>query len=210
MKKKRVSKIIVPIIVAFAAYLLLDYLNIPSFIGIEPTNINVDVFGVLLDAVIVLILYVISFYYIENRQNEKDTNAVDTADTLITKTYQECLENLKFLDNRIMIREYIIPKIDGNKTDSENKVVYNLQTLPFSSFEAVISLASEGYIVKNKIESYLDIKKEYQYLVSVKITFFDMDNPQSDEQRAMYNDIQTRDSAIKKKLEEFLSNTSGA
>ena len=45
--------------------------------GLVPNNINVDVFGILFDASIVLILYVISFYYIENKQNEKDANARD-------------------------------------------------------------------------------------------------------------------------------------
>lgn len=85
-----------------------------------------------MDTSVVLVLYVISFYYIENRQNERDANARDTVDVLLAKTYQECLNNLNFLDNREMIGKYIIPKIDGNKTDSENKVINNLQTLPFS------------------------------------------------------------------------------
>lgn len=200
-KKKKTSKIILLLIMVFFVYLFLDYLNIPEFIGISSTNLNIDIFSALFNAVIVLILYVISFYYIENRQNEKDNNAIDIVDVLIKKTYQECLENLRFLDNREMIGNYIIPKVDGNKPDSENKVIHNLQTLPFSSFDAVIDLAANGYVEKEKIENYLDIKKEYQYLVSIKITFFDMDNPETLEQKAMYNNIQARDSA---KLNDFL------
>lgn len=158
-----------------------------------------------MDTSVVLVLYVISFYYIENRQNEKDANARDTVDVLLAKTYQECLNNLNFLDNREMIGKYIIPKIDGNKTDSENKVINNLQTLPFSSFDAVIDLAANGYIEKVKLNDYLDIKKEYQYLISVKITFFDLVEPENDNQKAMYDDINIRDYALKAKLDRLIN-----
>lgn len=203
--KKRTSKFIVPIIVTLVVFFVFDYVNLPSLVGLIPNNINVDIFGILLDTSVVLVLYVISFYYIENRQNEKDANARDTVDVLLAKTYQECLNNLNFLDNREMIGKYIIPKIDGNKTDSENKVINNLQTLPFSSFDAVIDLAANGYIEKVKLNDYLDIKKEYQYLISVKITFFDLVEPENDNQKAMYDDINIRDYALKAKLDRLIN-----
>lgn len=203
--KKKTNKFILPIILALAAYIVLDYVNVPSLIGLIPNNINTDMFGILFDASVVLVLYVISFYYIENKQNEKDANTRDNVDVLLKKTYQECLDNLKFLDNREMIEKYIIPKVDGNKTDSENKVINNLQTLPFSSFDSVIDLASNGYIEKIKLNDYLDIKKEYQYLISVKITFFDLVKPETIEQKVMYDDIHTRDFALKSKLSRLLN-----
>ena len=52
---------------------------------------------------------------------------------------------------------------------------------------------------------YLDIKKEYQYLVNVKITFFDLIEPKTAEQRAMYNDIQSRDYALKLRLKNCIT-----
>ena len=204
MKKKTSEKIIL-IILMITTYLILDYINFPSLIGLIPDKINADFFSIIFDAFIVLILYVISFYYIENKQNEKDDNARDVVDVLLEKTYQECFDNLNFLDNREMIEKYIIPKVDGNKTDSENKVINNLQTLPFSSLDSVIGLASNGYIEKTKLNDYLDIKKEYQYLISVKITFFDLVKPETVEQKAMYDDIRSRDYALKSKLSRFLN-----
>lgn len=187
------------------AYLILDYVNVPSLIGLTPDNINIDMFGIFFNTAVVLILYVISFYYIENKQNEKDANARDTVDILLKKTYQECLSNLNFLDNKEMLEKYIIPKIDGDKLDSENKVVNNLQILPFSSFDAVIDLAANGYVEKKKFDDYLDIKKEYKYLISVKITFFDLVDPQTEEQKSMYNDIRKKDTALKAKLNRLLT-----
>lgn len=203
--KKKTGRITISIIMVLIAYLILDYVNVPSLIGLTPDNINIDMFGIFFNTAVVLILYVISFYYIENKQNEKDANARDTVDILLKKTYQECLSNLNFLDNKEMLEKYIIPKIDGDKLDSENKVVNNLQILPFSSFDAVIDLAANGYVEKKKFDDYLDIKKEYKYLISVKITFFDLVDPQTEEQKSMYNDIRKKDTALKAKLNRLLT-----
>ena len=204
--ENKASTIIKRIIAILFIYLIIDYINIPSYLGFIPNNINFDIFTVFFDAVIVTILYVISFYYIENKQNEKDNNATKIVDVLLEKTYTECLDNLILLDNKDIIRRYIIPKVDGNKTDSENKVINNLQTLPFSSYDSVISLASNGYIDKNKLNEYLEIKKEYQYLVNMKITFFDLINPNTDEQKAILKNITIRDSSLKSKLKKKSNN----
>ena len=161
--KKKTRRITISIIMVLIAYLILDYVNVQSLIGLKPNNINIDMFGILINTAVVLILYVISFYYIENKQNEKDANARDTVDILLKKTYQECLNNLNFLDNKEMLEKYIIPKIDGDKLDSENKAVNNLQILPFSSFDAIVDLATNGYVEKKKFDDYLDSKKEYKY-----------------------------------------------
>lgn len=204
MRSKPWGRIIL-ILILFLTFLILDYVNVPTLIGLLPANINMDVFCVLFDTFIVLVLYVISFYYIENRQNEKDANARDTVEVLIKKTYQECLDNLRFLDNRATIENYIIPKMDMNKPDSENKVVHNLQTLPFASYDAVIDLAVSGHIEKKNFDDYLEIKKEYQYLVSQKIIFFDLVIPKTEEQRVMLLHIEEKDKALKCKLEELLA-----
>ena len=113
------------------------------------------------------------------------------------------MDNLEFLDNKLIVEKYVIPKIDGNKTDSENKIVHNLQTLPFASFDTIMSLATSGYIPKKVVSDYMEIKKEYQYLVSVKITFFDLTNPETQEQRALYKDINDRDDKLKNKLKSL-------
>ena len=65
------------------------------------------------------------------------------------------------LDNRELIKDYIIPKVDGNKPTSENKVISNIQEFPFSTFDTIIDLAASGHVEKDIIASYLDIKKEY-------------------------------------------------
>ena len=63
-----------------------------------------------------------------------------------------------------------------------------------------MDFATNGYVEKDTLSDYLDIKKEYQYLISVKITFYDLLDPQTEEQQAMYNDIQQRDRTLKTRL----------
>lgn len=201
--KKKPGKIIVIIFVVFLLFVVLDYVNILNLIGVNFAHLNMNVVGIFFDAVIVLVLYVISFYYIENKQNEKDANARDTAEALMKKTYQECLENLILLDNKAMIRKYIIPKMDGDKPNSENMVVNNLQILPFSSFGVVMELAVNGHIGKKKLDHYLEIKKEYQSVVGLKITFYDLVEPKTEDQSAMLLYIEQRDKELKRKLEEL-------
>lgn len=83
--KKKTGRITISIIMVLIAYLILDYVNVSSLIGLTPDNINIDMFGIFFNTAVVLILYVISFYYIENKQNEKDANARDTVDILLKK-----------------------------------------------------------------------------------------------------------------------------
>lgn len=202
--KKKTLKFIIPFIISFVVYLILDYVNLLTILGIKPANINFELFGILFDTLVVISLFVISFFYIDNRQNEKDANARDTVDVLLSKTYAECLSNLKFLDNKEVVQKYIIPKIDGDKMDSENKVINNLQTLPFESFDTIMDLAKNGYVDKEKLSQYLDIKKDYQHLISVKITFYDLVKPENADQKEMYDDIQKRDIDLKNKLKKIL------
>lgn len=203
--KKKTHKIILSMTIIFVLYIIVDYVNLSTILGIKPQNINFELFGILFDAFIVITLFVISFFYIDNRQNEKDANARDIVKVLLTKTYDECLNNIKFLDNKEFVRNYIIPKINGEKIDSENKVVKNLQTLPFESFNTIMDLAKSGYVDKSSLSQYLDIKKDYQYLISVKITFYDLVNQKNADQKAMYDDIQKRDIDLKNQLEKILS-----
>lgn len=125
-----ISKVFLPVIL-FVAYLILDYINAVDLIGLSVDNINVDIFGALINGTIVIVLYIVSFYYIDNKQLEKDKNAKCTAQTLLKKTYSECLESLKLLDNKEMVKKYVIPKVNGNKPSYEDKIISNFQTCLF-------------------------------------------------------------------------------
>ena len=47
--KKKTRRITISIIMVLIAYLILDYVNVPSLIGLKPNNINIDMFGILIN-----------------------------------------------------------------------------------------------------------------------------------------------------------------
>ena len=135
----------------------------------------------------------------------KDVNSAKVSNVLMRQTYLECLDYLKLINNKQMITEFIVPKVDFNKTDSENKVVVNLQSLPFKSYDNLMNLAIGGYVNEDRLEKYLWIKKEYAYIISIKITFYDLEVPKNDVQKEMLDDIAKRYSELHREITNELT-----
>ena len=158
----------------------------------EIIYINTDLFGIVSSAVVALVIYFISYNEIDDRKIKREDNAKDTAKVLLADTYKECLNTLELLGNREILEAFIVPKVDFNKTNKDDKIMNNLQTLPFESFDKIISLSEGGYISKDKLEIYLSIKKEFALVVSMKITFFDIDKAQGLKQILYKEEIDRR------------------
>lgn len=198
---KHLFKAAIPALL-FALYVILDYLNVPHWLGLSSNRINMDFFDVFLNSVIVVILYIITYYFVDRKQIQKDANAKDTADVLLLYTYKECLDNLNMLWHTKWTEEFIIPKVDGNKPINENRVVSNIQNFPFASKGEILELSKGGYIEKEVLARYLHIHKEYKHIVAMLITFYDLTNPQTEEQRAMFADINNRSDELMSLLGE--------
>lgn len=195
IKKSTIKKdkiyILMPI-VFFILYGLLDYINMSSILKIKINNINIDLFSIFFDSLVVIVLYIITYFHIDKKRISKDVNSEKVANVLMRQTYLECLDNLKLINNKQMLKEVIVPKVDFDKTDSENKVVVNLQNLPFESYDNLMNLAISGYVSEDRLDKYLWIKKEYAYIISIKITFYDLELPKNKVQREMLDDITKR------------------
>ena len=151
-----------------------------------------DLFGIVSSAVVALVIYFISYNEIDDRKIKREDNAKDTAKVLLADTYKECLNTLELLGNREILEAFIVPKVNFNKTNKDDEIINNLQTLPFESFDKIISLSEGGYISKDKLEIYLSIKKEFALVVSMKITFFDIDKAQGLKQILYKEEIDRR------------------
>lgn len=178
--------------ILFVIYVILDYLNVPQLLGLSSDRINMDFFDVFLNSVIVVVLYIITYYFVDRRQIQKDANSKDTADVLLLYTYKECLGNLRMVRNSEWVKKYIVPKVDGNKPVTENKIIMNLQRLPFSSKGEILELSKSGYVEKEVLARYLHIQQEYNHIINMKITFYDLINPQTADQQALFMDINHR------------------
>ena len=64
--KKEPWKIFLPSI-CLIIYLVVDYFNIPSILRLQVAHINLDILNIVISAVVVITLYIISFYYMQGQ-----------------------------------------------------------------------------------------------------------------------------------------------
>lgn len=174
MKNNKAKIWLIGIVVVFVLYIVIDMINLPSLLHISIPNINNDYLELVVNSAVVIVLYIISYFYVDNKEDAKEKNSRDTVRILMQKSYNECLENIGMLENQAILENHIIPKIDFNSTKSE--VASNFLNNPFILVDSMIQTTSGCYLEKNELKIYLDIKKNYQYYVNMRITFFDLNN----------------------------------
>lgn len=200
---KHLIKAIIPV-VFFLVYLFLDYINIGGKIGIEVSKINSALFSSLLNATIVVTLYIATYYIVDRRQIQKEKNASYVVDVLLYHTYTDCVGNLGLVNNKEFVEKYIVPKVDFDKPMNHDSVVQNLQNSPFSTRNEIIDLAKSGLVEEEVFDKYIAIERNYKNLVGMKITFFDLHEPQTSEQKELYDGMIRRETNITTLLEEEL------
>lgn len=168
MKKRTVLLLVASIV----ALMLLDYINLPSLLGISTSNINLDFWMASLNIILVIVLYVITFKKIDEKSIEKEENKKTITILLMQKCYKECLYYVGLL-NQETVEKYIVPKIDFNSTDSNKGIVSNLQAGPFLNELVIMDLVKDGQVTKAQIEGYFKVKEKYSQYVNMRIALFD-------------------------------------
>ncbi len=198
MKNKHpVLKILFPILI-FGLYFIMDIFDFPSIIGINKGTLNLSLLNIMVESTIVIVLYLISYYYVDNKENKKEINSRNTAVISLIKIYKECDYLLQLLDNKYVVKQYVVPKVDFNSTN--DIMINSFKNNPFSLSNTILELSINGFITKEELNQYLFIKQEYQYLADAKITFFDLENPQNESQRILYDDLNERDRILKETI----------
>ena len=105
---------------------------------------------------------------------------------------------MQLLDNKYVVKQYVVPKVDFNSTN--DIMINSFKNNPFSLSNTILELSINGFITKEELNQYLFIKQEYQYLADAKITFFDLENPQNESQRILYDDLNERDRILKETI----------
>ena len=201
MYKRLLSTLIRYTFIPFVLIVIVDYCNIPSFLGIHMGNINYDVFGAIFNAFIVISLYIVTYMIIDRRQIQKDNNAKSVAYELMLSTYKKCIELLKLLDNQNFLSRYIVPKIDFDKLDSDNRVSLNLQNNPFTEYTSLLELAQNGILSGEELHGYIEVMEKYKSYVSLRITFFDIEQSKKTE----YTSLKSTLSSVREKLIALLN-----
>ena len=179
-----------------------DYFNIPSALGMNMVNINYDLLGAILNAAVVIALFVITYMVIDKHQMEKDHNAKMTSYILRLSTYRKCKDLLKIVDNQEVITKYIVPKVDFSKSDVDNQIVINLQDGPFSEHPSILDFSKNGIVSHDELNTYLKIMEMYKSYISMRITFFDICNATELEHVALKQTLYSKKVELYKVLDQ--------
>ena len=161
MEKSSILKYVLISCIIIVIYLAMDFFNVFNFITKE---LNFDAFAILVNAIVVVFVFLITYSLVNKKtfelDQEKNNNKLNLLNILLKETYKDCKENLDMLNNDELLKLYIIPKVDFNK--SSDKITENLKLLPFQNEKYIIELFSSGIAKNNIIDEYFEIKKLYQ------------------------------------------------
>lgn len=159
---------------------ILDYTNLPTFLGLDVSNINWDFYMGLINIIAVLVVFIITFQTLNQREIkihekeiEREKNKYNISLLLLQDLYDECLEYIEIL-NKENVDKHIVPKIDFNSTNP--KIISNLQNAPFDNEGYFMDFVKDGQITNRQIEGYLQVKSSYRLYVSMRIIAFDNPN----------------------------------
>ena len=108
MKNNKAKIWLIGIVVVFVLYIVIDMINLPSLLHISIPNINNDYLELVVNSAVVIVLYIISYFYVDNKEDAKEKNSRDTVRILMQKSYNECLENIGMLENQAILENHII------------------------------------------------------------------------------------------------------
>lgn len=171
---KKIKITILVSLVLIAVFVLIDFSNIFSTIF---SKLNWTFLEIIINNVILIMLFFITYFLIDKRNMDKNDEKMNNQEyvlkQLLIETYTECIKTIELLDNNEVLSRYIVPKVDFNKTDSDNFVVTNLKNSSFKNENIILELFKEGIFSTIYLRNYLRIKNEYQEYISIRITFFD-------------------------------------
>jgi len=152
--------------------------------GFNMSNINWNFFMGMINIIIVIVLYLITFITLDQRTVQREDNKNEISILLMKHCYQECIEYAELLDQKV-VEKYIVPKMDFNSTD--NTIINNLRNAPFINETIIMDLVKDGQVETKHIEEYLKIKGRYQSYITMRITFYDNEQYYQPVEYDLYN-----------------------
>ena len=175
LQKMSVSTIITVTIIPLIAYLLVDYFNIPTALGMDVSRINVDFLGNMVNAAIAIFVFASGYYLIDQWNVQKQKNQETIAKFLLASIYGECMTYVKMLDFRDTVEKLVeLTDFDKryNALDDPSPGMRYAQ-MPFLSESSLLSYFQEGILEKEYFATYQNIKQTFKNYVFARVTFFD-------------------------------------
>lgn len=175
-------------VVTIGGLCLLDYFNVFSRIGVDVSNMNWDVISLVAGNVVVVLLFVITYFIVDSRGIQREKNQLMTAYLTLIGIYERCKDMVDMFSKED-IRLRAVQKCNGNKLLSEDKPHMHYLNYPFENESVIYELAGSGILSKTVFSEFITIKKDYQKYINVAIIFYDH-----------YDQIKEIEDGISKKL----------
>ena len=158
--------------VFFVTYLLVDYFNIPTVIGIDISRFNIDLLGIVINAVIAIVVFALGYYFVEQWNTKRNKNQRDYAFSLLEMSYCDCLQVLNDLYNPQILTEI-------RKTfhyNNEGDFVTSLKNFPFQNEALISKFAADGILSVEQAKNYHSIKSLFQGIITTYALLSDETN----------------------------------
>lgn len=171
MNNKMCLRAVFFVLLPLTAFILLDYYDVPSSVGLHVNSLNYSFWDAIINAIIVITLYIITFIIVDRRQIKKYENAKNTVGVLMLYSYEKCEDVLKTLDNQHQLDTFIIPKMNYDESPYDNSIIRRMQEFPFAEYQSILDFAVNGSVTGNELKTYLKIMNNYREYVLNRITF---------------------------------------
>lgn len=170
--KSLVKKVLVASLLINIVYFIFDYFNFFTFIGINLRKINWEIASIVISNVIVIGLYLITYFVIDKRSLDVNNNKREIAKLSLLKVYEKCLEMIDLFDLDDVVKCAAM-KCDFNKLSFQDSVMQQYLNIPFESENVILDFAKSGIISAEEYGDYLEIQNDYKAHIRTKLLFFD-------------------------------------
>lgn len=174
-RKTPVTIIVAVTVILLISYLIIDYFNIPTALGMDISRINVDLLGNVINAVIAIFVFVSGYCLIDRWNVKRVNNQKAIAESILHLIYKNCLLYVECLDQPQIVKA-LIEQTDFNKRynilDDPSPDMRYAQ-IPFTSESSLLSYFQNGILDKESFDTYQSIKQAFTNYVFVRVTFFD-------------------------------------
>ena len=173
-RKTPVTIIVAVTVILLISYLIIDYFNIPTALGMDISRINVDLLGNVINAVIIIFIFVAGYYLIDCWNVQKQKNQKAIAESLLLSIYKECLSYVEILDQPQIVNR-LVAQTDFDKCYHElNDPSPHMRyaQIPFTSEPSLLLYFQEGILNRKDFDAYQSVKQGFKSYVCFRVIFY--------------------------------------
>lgn len=174
-RKTPVTIIVAVTVILLISYLIIDYFNIPTALGMDISRINIDLLGNVINAVIAIFVFVSGYCLIDRWNVKKVNNQKAIAESVLHSIYKNCLLYVECLDQPQIVKT-LIEQTDFNKRYNslgDPSPYMRYAQIPFTSESSLLSYFQDGILDKESFDTYQSIKQVFTNYVFARVNFFD-------------------------------------